>query len=88
MRHEVSRLTFLPMNAYRKDALTSKLTSKAQTVFPRPIRERLGLRPGDTVRYRITPTGVMIDKRPDEDDPFAEFVEWGMAEDEEAFKDL
>ncbi len=68
---------------------TSKLTSKAQTVVPRAIRERLGLRPGDTVRYRITKTGVLIDKRPDaEDDPFVEFVEWAGAEDEEAFKDL
>jgi AbrB family looped-hinge helix DNA binding protein len=30
--------------------ITSKLTSKAQTVVPRIIRERLGLRPGDTLR--------------------------------------
>ena len=67
---------------------TSKLTSKAQTVVPRAIRERLGLRPGDTVRYRITKTGVLIDKRPDADDPFAEFAEWAGVEDEKAFKDL
>lgn len=68
---------------------TSKLTSKAQTVVPRLIRERLGLKAGDTLRYRITPAGVLIEKRPEqEDDPFAEFGEWGMAEDEEAFKDL
>jgi antitoxin PrlF len=68
---------------------TSKLTSKAQTVVPRAIRERLGLRPGDVVRYRATKVGVVIDKRPEtEDDPFVEFVEWAGAEDEEAFKDL
>jgi antitoxin PrlF len=68
---------------------TSKLTSKAQTVVPREIRERLGLRPGDTVRYRVTKAGVVIDKRPEtEDDPFVEFIEWASAEDEEAFKDL
>jgi antitoxin PrlF len=68
---------------------TSKLTSKAQTVIPREIRERLGLRPGDTLRYRITRAGVVIDKRPEaDDDPFLEFVEWAGAEDEEAFKDL
>ena len=68
---------------------TSKLTSKAQTVVPRSIRDRLGLRPGDTLRYRITKNGVVIDKRPEaEGDPFAEFVEWSGAEDEEAFKDL
>lgn len=68
---------------------TSKLTSKAQTVVPRVIRERLGLRPGDTVRYRVTKAGVVIDKRPEaEEDPFLEFGEWAGAEDEEAFKDL
>jgi antitoxin PrlF len=68
---------------------TSKLTSKAQTVVPRAIRERLGLRPGDTVRYRLTKAGVVIDKRPaGTDDPFVEFVEWAEVEDEEAFGDL
>ena len=44
---------------------TSKLTSKAQTVVPREIRERLGLRPGDTVRYRATKSGIVIDRRPE-----------------------
>ena len=68
---------------------TSKLSSKAQTVVPREIRQRLGLRPGDTLRYRITKAGVVIDKRPEtEDDPFVEFVEWAGPEDEEAFKNL
>lgn len=68
---------------------TSKLTSKAQTVVPRAIRERLGLRPGDVLRYRVTTAGVVIDKRPErEDDPFVELVEWAGAEDEEAFKGL
>lgn len=69
--------------------ITSKLTSKAQTVVPRAIRERLGLRPGDTLRYRITKAGIVIDRRPDrEDDPFVEFTEWAGLEDDEAFKDL
>jgi antitoxin PrlF len=69
--------------------VTSKLTSKAQTVVPRAIREELGLRPGDTLRYRITKSGVIIDKRPPgDDDPFVEFVEWAGQEDDEAFRDL
>ena len=69
--------------------ITSRLTSKAQTVVPRIIRERLGLKPGDTLRYRITRAGIVIDRRPDrEDDPFVEFAEWAGAEDDEAFKDL
>lgn len=86
----VRRLTVLSMKAAAvRSVATSKLTSKAQTVVPREIRERLGLRPGDTLRYRITSSGVVIDKRPDpQDDPFVEFAEWAGAEDEEAFKDL
>lgn len=70
--------------------LTSKLSSKAQTVFPREIRERLDLRPGDRVRYRIVDSGVLIEKvQPGmEDDPFATFTEWSSAEDDEAFAKL
>lgn len=70
--------------------LVSKLSTKAQTVFPREVRDRLGLEPGDRVRYRITDHGVTIEKvLPGlEDDPFAAFTEWSSAEDDEAFADL
>jgi antitoxin PrlF len=73
------------MNAY-----SSKLSSKAQTVVPKEIRERLDLKPGDTVRYRVTEEGVLLEKaRPEgEDDPFATFVEWATEEDDRAFADL
>ncbi len=73
------------MNAY-----SSKLSSKAQTVVPKGIRERLGLKPGDTVRYRVTDTGVVIEKALSEgdEDPFATFTEWASAEDDRAFADL
>ena len=71
-------------------AFSSKLSSKAQTVVPKQVRERLGLKPGDTVRYRITDEGVMLEKaRPgSDDDPFATFVEWSSEEDDLAFADL
>jgi antitoxin PrlF len=71
-------------------ALTSKLSSKAQTVFPREIRDHLGVGPGDRVRYRITREGVVIEKiQPGvEEDPFAAFTEWSSPEDDEAFADL
>ena len=77
--------------------VTSRLTSKAQTLVPREIRDRLGLRPGDTLRYRVTRAGVLIDERPEPEsdpvsnsfsDPFVEFVEWANREDDEAFSDL
>ncbi len=73
------------MNAY-----SSKLSSKAQTVVPKEVRERLGLKPGDRVRYRVTDAGVLIDKALSEgdDDPFATFTEWASAEDDRAFADL
>ncbi len=71
-------------------AFKSKLSSKAQTVVPKEVRERLGLVPGDTVRYRITDEGVMLEKARTEaeDDPFATFVEWSSEEDDIAFADL
>lgn len=71
-------------------AYTSKLSSKAQTVVPREIRERLGLKPGDILRYRVTETGILIEKArtEGEDDPFATFTEWSSPEDDLAFAEL
>ncbi len=70
-------------------ALTSKLSSRARTVIPREVRERLGLNPGDRVRYRVTESGVVIDKdQPLREDPFAAFTEWGDDLDERAFEQL
>ena len=69
--------------------ITSKLSVKSQTVIPREVRERLGVKPGDTIRYLMTAEGVLI--VPDhelEDDPFVAFTEWASPEDEEAFKNL
>ena len=72
------------------NAFSSKLSSKAQTVVPREIRDRLGLKPGDTLRYRITEAGIVIEKaRSDADeDPFATFTEWSSPEDDRAFAEL
>jgi antitoxin PrlF len=69
--------------------VTSKLSVKSQTVIPRKVRERLGLKPGDTMRYLVTEDGVMLLPADDLDgDPFVTFTEWASPEDEEAFKDL
>jgi AbrB family looped-hinge helix DNA binding protein len=35
----------------------SKVSVKSRTVIPREVRERLGLKPGDTLRYRLTDKG-------------------------------
>ena len=66
----------------------SKVSVKSQTVIPREVRERL--RPGDTLRYRMTQEGVLLDKAPanEADDPFATFSEWLNEADEKAYGDL
>ena len=38
----------------------STITSKGQTTLPKPVREALGVRPGDRVRYIILDDGVRI----------------------------
>ena len=67
----------------------SKVTTKAQTVIPRQVRARLGLKAGDRLLYRITDRGVLIEKAQSEgEDPFTTFSEWSSEADERAFKSL
>ena len=67
----------------------SKVTTKAQTVIPREVRARLGLKAGDRLAYRMTAKGVTIEKASIQgDDPFAAFTEWSGEADERAFRDL
>jgi AbrB family looped-hinge helix DNA binding protein len=64
----------------------AKLSSKAQTVLPKQVREKLGLQPGDSVRFIIEGDQVTLLKHVDaEDDPFHAFTEWATAEDEAAY---
>ena len=73
-----------------KPSVFSKVSVKSQTVIPREVRERLKLKPGDTLRYRVTDSGVLLDKAPpnEADDPFAAFSEWSGEADEKAYADL
>jgi antitoxin PrlF len=74
----------------RTPAAFSKVSVKSQTVIPREVRERLALKPGDMLRYRVTDEGVLLDKAPanDADDPFAAFSEWSSEADEKAYGNL
>ncbi|MGA2895767.1 MAG: AbrB/MazE/SpoVT family DNA-binding domain-containing protein [Xanthobacteraceae bacterium] len=74
----------------RSPAAFSKVSVKSQTVIPREVRERLALKPGDTLRYRVTENGVLLDKAPanEADDPFAAFSEWSSEADEKAYGGL
>lgn len=40
--------------------LESKITSKGQTTLPKPVRQALGVNPGDRVRYEVDGDDVRI----------------------------
>ena len=74
---------------FRARPAFSKVSVKSQTVLPREVRQKLGIKPGDTLRYRMTERGVLVDKAPDDsDDPFATFSEWSSDADEKAYGKL
>jgi antitoxin PrlF len=71
--------------------ITSKLTSKAQTTIPQPVRTALGLHEGDEIAYQIDGDRVTLTKaRPPgfAEDPFATFSEWASDADREGYADL
>ncbi len=70
--------------------ITSKLTSKAQTTVPQPVRVALHLRDGDQIAYEIRNGHVILTKAPaaTADDPFATFAEWGQENDRKAYADF
>jgi len=70
--------------------ITSKLTTKAQTTIPQPVRVALHLRPGDEVVYEIDGDRVILSKRhaAPADEPFATFGEWDSEADRQAYADL
>ena len=72
--------------------IKSKLTSKAQTTIPQPVRAALRLKEGDEISYSIEPGGrvVLARAHPDVavDDPFATFTEWDSDADRKAYANL
>lgn len=70
--------------------ITSKLTSKAQTTIPQPVRAALRLTAGDEIAYQIEGDQVILKKALSvpPDDPFATFDEWAGEADRIAYADL
>lgn len=70
--------------------ITSKLTSKAQTTIPQPVRIALHLREGDEIAYRIEDGRVLLSKATQEaeEDPFVLFSEWDSEADRRAYGQL
>jgi antitoxin PrlF len=72
----------------RRPAAFSKLSVRSRTVIPREVREQLKLKVGDTLRYRITDDGILLDEATKTGDPFAPFSEWASDADETAYAGL
>ena len=72
------------------DMITSKLTSKAQTTIPLPVRNALRLAGGDQIAYLIDGDRVVVTKvnREPADDPFTTFGEWSSEADRRGYAGL
>jgi antitoxin PrlF len=71
--------------------ITSKLTTKAQTTIPQPVRVALRLAPGDELVYEIDDRRVILRKAGRSgriEDPFRTFSEWRSKADEKAYGGL
>jgi len=72
--------------------ITSKLTSKAQTTIPQPVRVALRLRQGDEIAYAIEPGRVVLTRAGSvedaAEDPFKAFSEWDSHADTEGYAGL
>ena len=70
--------------------VTSKLTSKAQTTIPLPVRNALRIGPGDDLAYAIEGERVILTKarKAAADDPFAAFGEWSTDADRDGYAGL
>ena len=67
--------------------ITSKITSKAQTTIPQPVRTALRLKEGDEIAYAIEDGRVVLTRVElnNADDPFATFSEWDSDADRKAY---
>lgn len=78
------------------DRFLSEVSAEGHTVIPFEVRERLRLRPGDTVRYVVRRGEIVLERatpedRPltmPEDDPFSAFDEWAGEADDRAYAEL
>jgi antitoxin PrlF len=70
--------------------ITSKLSTKAQTTIPQPVRAALRLKEGDELAYEIEENRVILTKAGGGmiDDPFATFGEWDSEADRKAYGEL
>ncbi len=74
--------------------MISKVTSKGQVTLPKPIREKLGVRPGDSLVYEVEGSVVRVRKAEAFDIAWHQAIsrtlaaEWDSPHDHENFDDL
>ena len=70
--------------------ITSKLTGKARTTIPLPVRRALRLAAGDQIAYRIEGDRVVLTRAEagTAGDPFGAFGEWVSEADGRAYAEL
>lgn len=69
--------------------LKTRLGAKAQVVLPKPVREVLGLKPGDDFAFEIDAGEVRVVRLPPAgEDPFATFTEWASEADRKGYAEL
>jgi len=69
---------------------TARVSTKAQLVLPKRVREKLGVGTGDLVRF-VERDGAIVIERLERDpfeDPFALFDEWSFEADKKAYDEL
>ena len=71
----------------------SKVTSKGQATIPKKVRQALGLRQGDLVRFDVKGSRAVLSKVTVAEDGYLKGVEAGLSEwsspaDEDAYGDL
>ena len=74
-------------------AVFSKVTAKAQTTVPKEVRAALGIKPGDTIAYRISKGKVTVSKAEPLDRTYLKSLEstlseWASPEDADAYDNL
>jgi antitoxin PrlF len=70
-----------------KPMIKSKITRRARTTIPQPVRDALRLKEGDEIAYAIEDGRVVLTRAGsiNADDPLASFSEWNGDADRKAY---
>ena len=72
---------------------TARVTAKGQMTIPKRLRERCGIREGDTVTLELAGDRIVLSKLAAPGDEYLRAIEgdlgeWNSADDERAWRDL